>query len=298
MIKPFFDFFKYAKIFYLFSFLAVILSLYTIFFGKQFKYGTDFTGGVEVTAQFSKQTTTQDLFVFFKTQKLQVDIESILTKKNRFIFRIPISNQKTGLEIEALLKENLQNFSKNGNSFSFERSRVVGGVISRENRDNAIKIIVFAIIAIVFYITFRFKWQYSLAAIIAVFHDVFIMLGVISFSQFEVNVLTITSILTIFGYSVNDTIVLFDRVREKIRQKEAVNYKEVVNQSVNSIFIRTLITSLTTLVVVFTMYLFTQGSLKNFAFSLIIGLIIGTYSSIYVACGFMLFYHSKIKSQL
>ena len=147
----------------------------------------------------------------------------------------------------------------------------------------------------ILYLTIRFKFCYAIAAIIALVHDVLIMLGAISLFSIEFDVLTISAILTILGYSVNDTIILFDRVRENIKAKIASDLKSVFNISINQIIGRTLITSLTTFIVVLSLNLFSTGSLKNFSFALMIGIISGTYSSIYIAASSVLLWN-KFKS--
>lgn len=287
------NFFKLDKLFYFLSTAAMLFSVYTIFYGNSFKYGTDFTGGVEATIDFKKKTSVKEVIGFFNKKAMDVEVEKVLSKENRYILRTSIK-QESGKTEKAFMKV-LKAFSKQkGNEMTVVQNRTVGSVVSGENKANAFKIVLAAILVIVVYISIRFKWAYALAAILAVTHDVTLMLGFISYFQLEFNVLTIIAILTIFGYSVNDTIVLFDRVRETKKEKGAeFDYRKILNVSINSVLVRTLITSLTTILVVATMYFYTEGTLKQFALQLIVGLFVGTYSSVYVSCGFMLFCSSR-----
>ena len=143
--------------------------------------------------------------------------------------------------------------------------------------------IVLALTAMLFYIWIRFEWQFSLAAIAAIIHDVIITLGIFSFLSYEVNLSIVAAVLTIVGYSMNDTVVIFDRIRENLKKYTKIHISEISNTSTNETLSRTLITSVTTLLALFSIYLFGGAILEGFSFAMIVGVIVGTYSSIFVA---------------
>lgn len=163
----------------------------------------------------------------------------------------------------------------------------VGSRFSSSLAQQAILLVGGALVLIFIYAMFRFQWNFSLAAIIALLHDTLIMIMFISWTQMEFNSTTIAAILTIIGYSINDTIVIFDRIREKIHLEPKLECKEILDKALTEVFTRTIITTLTTMVAVVALYLFTTDSMKDFALALIVGLISGTYSSIYVASYFI-----------
>ncbi|MBL8993582.1 MAG: protein translocase subunit SecF, partial [Spirochaetia bacterium] len=173
----------------------------------------------------------------------------------------------------------------------FEQSRVVSGVISSENQKGAAKVVIWALLGIGLYIAFRFKTYFSIGAIVAVVHDVIVMLGFVVFFQRELSILTVTAVLTVLGYSVNESIVLFDRIREHLKAKRVESFKELLVRSVNDVFTRTLIMISCTLSVVIALYFNSMGSLQDFALVLMVGIISGTYSCIYVSAACLLLIH-------
>lgn len=289
------NFLKVAPLFGTLSLIAVACALYLILLGKGFKLGTDFKGGVEFTVTFAEEISVPEISKAFEKQGVNVAIQPVIGDVPRFFISTSLNsdssqdgdNAQNREKKEADVKKILIDI-KGPDGVSVDQIRSIGGVVSSENTDKAFKIIFWVIMVVIAYITLRFKFQYGLAAIVAVMHDVLVMLGALVITESEINVYTITAVLTIFGYSVNDTIVLFDRIREYLDQKAFPNFRVTVNESINSIFSRTLITSLTTLAVVTTLFYNTQGGLKDFSFALIIGLLIGTYSSVYVATNFLL----------
>ena len=295
------DFLKVASVCYLFSALVIAASLINIFFIKGFNYGTDFTGGIEIMIELQKNMTESQIRNDLANKNFNVDVEKILSEKNRYVLRLSVKDDEDEIEQEDQLTALLRViYAKE--SIVIEQTRIVGGVVSSENKDNSIRIIIIAVICIILYISFRFRWEYGFGAIIAALHDVIIILGYQSFTGMEVGILTITAILTIFGYSVNDTIILYDRIREILKRTSKQNKnnylnKQNVNEAINSIIVRTFFTSVTTIVVVFALYFNSQAALQDFAAILIIGLISGTYSSIYVACGFLFFWQRFVRKE-
>jgi preprotein translocase SecF subunit len=170
-----------------------------------------------------------------------------------------------------------------GSNINFRRVENVGPKVSKELLKTGLLAISLSLIAMLFYIWIRFEWQFSLGAIIALIHDVIITVGIFSFLSYEVNLSIVAAVLTIVGYSMNDTVVIFDRIRENLKKYSKIPISEISNTSTNQTLSRTLITSVTTLLALFSIYIFGGAILKGFSFAMIIGVIIGTYSSIFVA---------------
>ncbi|MDX9957906.1 MAG: protein translocase subunit SecF [Spirochaetia bacterium] len=177
----------------------------------------------------------------------------------------------------------------------------VGARFSQDLADNSWKVTLFTILVIMAYATFRFKFQYAVGAILAILHDAVMMVGFIVWTGMEFNTSSIAAILTILGYSINDTIVIFDRIREDKRLAPTDKYTTILDRSITETLGRTVITSVTTLLAVFALYIFTSGSIKDFALALIVGIVSGTYSTIFVATSFVLFWdhmkHRKLEAQ-
>ena len=289
------DFFKFYKPLILISFTLIALSVF--FITRGVNYGTDFVGGIEMTFSLQKSeevdaSAISDLFLN-QEPKINVEVEKIIAankEQQRFVLRTAFLNDdEQNLETEELLNSSLAN--RYGDIYVKEVTRTVGSIVSDENKSNAIWITLIVMLMIVSYVGFRFQSiSFGLATIVAVLHDVILMLGVITFWKIEMNILIVVAILTIFGYSVNDTIVLFDRVRENFQNAIKVNFKIILNNSINQILVRSLVTSLTTLLVVFFLYNNTTGSYRDFTFILMLGLVFGTYSSLYIATTFVLFW--------
>ena len=170
-----------------------------------------------------------------------------------------------------------------GYDVNFRRVEKVGPKVSNELLKNGLLAICLSLAAMLFYIWIRFEWQFSLAAILALIHDVLITLGLFSILSYEINLSIVAAVLTIVGYSMNDTVVIFDRIRENLKKYSKISIEEISNVSTNETLSRTLITSVTTLLALFSIFIFGGAILKGFSFAMIVGVIIGTYSSIFVA---------------
>jgi len=170
-----------------------------------------------------------------------------------------------------------------GSVVNFRRVENVGPKVSNELLKAGLLAISLSLAAMLFYIWIRFEWQFSLAAIVALIHDVIITVGIFSILSYEVNLSIVAAVLTIVGYSMNDTVVIFDRIRENLKKYSKISISDISNSSTNETLSRTLITSVTTLLALFSIYIFGGAILKGFSFAMIIGVIVGTYSSIFVA---------------
>ena len=200
-------------------------------------------------------------------------------KDNDFLIKFEKKDNSSNL-IE-LIKNDL---SKSiGDNFTFRRVENVGPKVSSELLKSGIIAITLSLAVMLFYIWIRFEWQFSLGAILALFHDVIVTLGIFSLFSLEINLSIVAAILTIVGYSMNDTVVIFDRVRENLRKYSDIKINELTNISINETLSRTIITSMTTLLALVSIYLFGGEILKGFSLAMILGVVFGTYSSIYIA---------------
>ena len=269
---------KYYNKFNFLSVSFVILSLLLLTF-KGLNFGIDFKGGtlIELRSSDSKINVTS-----LRDSLKDMDLGDISVKNfgNQTDFLIKFENDKNKNVIEKIKLELDKSF---GNNFNFRRVENVGPKVSAELLKSGIIAISLALALMLFYIWIRFEWQFSLGAILALFHDVIVTLGLFSLLGLEINLSIIAAVLTIVGYSMNDTVVIFDRVRENLKKYSDIKIFELTNISINETLSRTLITSITTLLALFSIFFFGGEILKGFSLAMIFGVIFGTYSSIYIA---------------
>ena len=273
------NFNKFYKLFNLLSSALVILSIMLLFF-KGLNLGVDFKGGTLIELRANNKniniTSLRDTF-----SKLDLGDVSIKKFGNENDFLIKIEKKDTSSNAIEIIKNNLSDAI--GDSFNFRRVENVGPKVSSELLKSGIIAIILSLAAMLFYIWVRFEWQFSLGAIIALFHDVIITLGFFSLFNLEINLSIVAAVLTIVGYSMNDTVVIYDRVRENLRKFSDIKIFELTNISINETLSRTIITSVTTLLALVSIYLFGGEILKGFSLAMIMGVVFGTYSSIYIA---------------
>ena len=269
---------KYYNKFNLLSLSLVIVSLLLLFF-KGLNFGIDFKGGTLIEL---RSTDTKINVSSLRDNLSQMNLGDISVKNfgNKNDFLIKFENNKNKNVIEEI-KNNLD--KSFGNNFNFRRVENVGPKVSAELLKSGVIAISVALGLMLIYIWIRFEWQFSLGAIMALFHDVIVTLGLFSLLGLEINLSIIAAVLTIVGYSMNDTVVIFDRVRENLRKYSDIKIFELTNISINETLSRTLITSITTLLALFSIFFFGGEVLKGFSLAMIFGVIFGTYSSIYIA---------------
>ena len=287
------DFVGKRKIFLMFSLSLIVLSI-LVLFSKGMNYGIDFTGGTLVQVQFNKKINISKLRTSFKPLPLGDTVIQNFGSEREFLIRVQKSSRSTkGLENNIKIAiEN--NFGKD--SFKIRRTEMVGPKVGADLRNKALSSMFFALIGILIYVSFRFRFRQAIASVIALIHDVLITVAVFSFSGKEFSLPIVAAVLTIIGYSLNDTIVVFDRIRENNLRSRRQGFFEVVNMSINQTLSRTILTSGTTLVAVLA-FLFLGGEIiSDVAFTLVVGIIAGTYSSIYVASSFLLFSYGSNES--
>ena len=250
----------------------------------------DFTGGTLAQLQFSNPTDVGDVRDRLLDYGFSRPTIQQFGEENEILVRVPV--EETSEAFSQRLQEALAR-----TDFEIRRLESVGPKIGGELRGKALQSVLFALLGILIYISLRFDRYYALGAVAALAHDVLITLGVFSILNLEVDLAIIAAFLTIVGYSLNDTIVVFDRIRENVKIYRKEDFFTTVNKSVNQTLNRTIITSLTTFVVVFILYLIGGEVIKYFAFALIIGVLVGTYSSIYVASPLMATLEVKAKAR-
>ena len=262
------------------SSILIIFSILVLLF-KGLNLGVDFKGGTLIELRTESSITT---IAEIRQSFLQMNLGDVAVKKfgkeNDYLVKIEIT------------KSNDENFIKSindklsadlGSAVDFRRVENVGPKVSNELLRAGLLAISLSLAAMLFYIWIRFEWQFSLGAIIALIHDVIITVGIFSFLAYEVNLSIVAAVLTIVGYSMNDTVVIFDRIRENLKKYSKMSITEISDLSTNQTLSRTLITSVTTLLALFSIYIFGGAILKGFSFAMILGVIIGTYSSIFIA---------------
>mgnify|MGYP006421740965 FL=1 len=270
---------RYYNHFNIVSTLLITVSLILLIF-KGLNFGIDFKGGTLIELRSSDTkinvTTLRDKFN-------QMNLGDISVKKfgNDTDYLIKFENKDDKKNTIEDIKTNLE--KSFGNNFDFRRVENVGPKVSAELLKSGVIAISLSLAIMLFYIWIRFEWQFSLGAILALFHDVIVTLGVFSLFSLEINLSIIAAVLTIVGYSMNDTVVIFDRVRENLRKYSDIKIFELTNISINETLSRTIITSVTTLLALLAIYFFGGEILKGFSLAMILGVVFGTYSSIYIA---------------
>ncbi len=273
------NFNKFYKLFNLISLCLVVASVLLLFF-KGLNFGVDFKGGTLIELRSSdKNINVTSLRQSFN--KMNLGDFNVKKFGNENDFLIKIEKKDTSANAIEVIKKDLT--SSLGGSFNFRRVENVGPKVSSELLKSGIIAIALSLAAMLFYIWIRFEWQFSLGAILALFHDVIITLGLFSLFSLEINLSIVAAVLTIVGYSMNDTVVIYDRVRENLRKFSDIKIYELTNISINETLSRTIITSATTLLALVSIYLFGGEILKGFSLAMIMGVIFGTYSSIYIA---------------
>tara|TARA_Y100000310_G_scaffold235368_1_gene238409 strand:- start:1153 stop:2061 length:909 start_codon:yes stop_codon:yes gene_type:complete len=271
---------NYYKKMNIFSSILIFLSILVLLF-KGLNLGVDFKGGtlIEVRTENSKKDISE-----IRQSLLRMNLGDVTVKKfgNEQDYLVKIEMIKTNdANFVETIKDQLS--SDLGSAVNFRRVENVGPKVSNELLKAGLLAISLSLAAMLFYIWIRFEWQFSLAAIAALLHDVIVTVGIFSFLSYEVNLSIVAAVLTIVGYSMNDTVVIFDRIRENLKKYSKISISDISNTSTNETLSRTLITSVTTLLALFSIYIFGGAILKGFSFAMIIGVIVGTYSSIFVA---------------
>jgi preprotein translocase subunit SecF len=268
-----------------------------------FNMGVDFKGGTVVTAKFKQRPSPEAIRdALVKTGVHDAVIQPVIDKPDTVLIKLPLSGG-TDAESQAQLdlgrarvKGGLNQFGAESDAYEIIATDAVGAVAGAQLRNKAIAVTLAALVGILMYIAFRFEWTYGAAAVIAVFHDVLVTLGFFSMFQWEVSLTVIAALLTLVGFSVNDTIVIFDRIRENRRLHRRDSLYKVTNDSINQTLSRTVITSGLVFLSVLAMVLFGGEVLRGFSLALLIGVVFGTYSSVAIASPIMVWWEQRLEA--
>ncbi len=274
------------------SITIFVLSVIFIIF-KGLNYGIDFKGGTLIELRTDQSVQATDIRDTLNMMNLgDINVKKF-GKDGDYLIKVEqksTNNNKLIPDIKQKLSENLNA------DIDFRRVENVGPKVSSELLESSVIAISLALTAMLFYIWVRFEWQFSVGSIIALFHDVVITLGIFSILSLEINLSIIAAVLTIVGYSMNDTVVIYDRIRENLFKYTKISISDISNLSINETLARTIITSVTTLLALLSIYILGGEILRGFSFAMILGVIIGTYSSIFVASPILKFFKVSYKT--
>ena len=272
---------------YVISAAMLLIGILSVTVHHGLNYGVDFTGGTLLQIHFSRQVQSTGL----RTAFLDAGFTNVQVQdfggENEFLVRLAEFTEGGNRELAQQVDELLSG-GFGGDSFEILRVEAVGPRVGEELRQRAVYAVLISFLLTLIYLGFRFEWRFGLAAIIATFHDVIIVFGVISLLNIEISLTTVAAILTIIGYSLNDTIVIFDRIRENVKKHRRKDYVDILDESINETLPRTVMTSGTTLAVLLALAIFGGAVIRDITVVLITGVIIGTYSSIFVASPILL----------
>ena len=278
-------FMKIKRLTLLVSSFLFLLSLISIF-TKGLNLGIDFTGGSLIEVRFEEKISLNNL----RSEMNNLDLGEIqlqtIGEENDVVIRVQDKNNDAITQTKTI--EVIKNSLKD-KSVDYRRTEFVGPKVGGELVNAGIIAVIFSLIGILFYIWLRFQWNFAIGAIIALIHDVILTLGFFSVLQLEFNLATVAAVLTIAGYSINDTVVIYDRIRETMRKYKQITFDEIINLALNGTLSRTLMTSLTTLLALTALFIFGGVVISSFIIALIWGVFIGTYSSLYVASPLLIF---------
>ncbi|MDY4884983.1 MAG: protein translocase subunit SecF [Alphaproteobacteria bacterium] len=273
------DFMKARKIAYAASIIMVLLSCYFMIF-KGFNYGIDFSGGILMEVKSEHKIDANEVRKQLSGIGLdELTLQTIGENGDEMQIRTQTDDNSEDAQRIAIvkIKEAL------GSGYEYRRVESVGPQVGDELKRAGVVASLIAILAICAYIWFRFEWQFAFGALVGLFHDVLITIGLLSLFNFDISLTTVAAVLTLAGYSVNDKVVTYDRIRENLRKYKKMSQYDLLNKSVNDILSRTILTGLTTIFASAALFVFGGEALRSFSFTILWGVIIGTYSSVYIA---------------
>ncbi|OIP56234.1 MAG: protein-export membrane protein SecF [Helicobacteraceae bacterium CG2_30_36_10] len=286
-----FNFMGKSKIALVFS-VVLILASFILLATKGLNYGVDFAGGTIIQVKYDKMAPIDEM-----REKLKSNIlfdGATITEfgaSDEVVIRMKTTTGNVTVDVGDVTREALRD---TGN-YEIRRVDIVGPKVGSELKEKGIMSLVLATIGILIYVAFRFEWRFAVASIVALVHDISIALGAITLVGLDVNLDVLAAMLTILGYSLNDTIIVFDRIRENVTNSRNVELSDTINESVTKTLARTTLTSLTTIFVVFTLFMFGGEIIHAFSFTLLVGIVVGTYSSIFVASPVLLWFGFDVK---
>lgn len=287
------DFIGKRNFFMALSGILIAVGLVSMLAHQGLSFGIDFTGGTEVHVRFKQAVQTDDIRAAVDALKLgETTVQQIgITTDNEFLVRVPTVSEGTksvATQVEAALAQKF-----GAGSFTVLKEDLVGARAGQDLRRQGLLAVLLSFIGILIYIGVRFDFKFALGAIIALFHDTLVVLTFFSLLGKEITLTVIAAILTIIGFSVNDTVVVFDRIRENMRLLRLKSFSEIINTSINETLSRTILTSGTVLLVSIVLFFLGGSVLHDFAFAMIVGVVAGTYSSIYIAAPVVLLWSKR-----
>ena len=294
------EFFKYTRTFNFMgkSKLAMIISIilvlasYAILATKGLNYGVDFAGGTIVQVKYDKPAPIKKMREQLNHDMFKGATITEFGSAQEVVIRMKTTTGDVTTDIGDVTREALDG---TGN-FEIRRVDIVGPTVGAELKEKGVMSLLLAVLGILIYVAFRFEWRFAVASIVALVHDVSIALGMVALFQVDVNLDVLAALLTILGYSLNDTIIVFDRIREGVTNSKNSDLADTINESVTRTLARTTLTSLTTFFVVFTLFMFGGEIIHAFAFTLLVGVVVGTYSSVFVASPILLWFGFDVKN--
>jgi len=278
-----YNFMDKRKQFMLISIIFIFASIVLIF-TKGLNFGIDFKGGTIIQVKYNSLAPLKEIRKVLKeSKKFQSASVNFFGSNDEVIIKLASSTNNLAKDIG----DEIKNILKPTGKFKIRRIDMVGPKVGSELTSKGLTALTLAIIVILIYVSFRFEWRFALASILALVHDITISIGALSLTQYEINLDILAALLTILGYSINDTIIVFDRIREGITTSKESNLALIINESVSKTLSRTTLTSLTTFFVVLTLFLFGGEIIKGFSFTLLVGVVVGTYSSIFIAASLL-----------
>jgi preprotein translocase subunit SecF len=278
-----YDFMKYRIPFLglsLFLFVSSLILVST----KGLNFGIDFVGGSIIQVKYEQTAPLNSIREeLSKHEAFKSAVVTEFGSSDEVVIKITNTSTELGSDIG----DQISSVLKTTGNFELRRVDMVGPKVGNELREKGIIALVLALSVILIYVSYRFEWRFAVSSILALIHDLVIAIGAISLFSVEVNLDILAALLTVLGYSINDTIIVFDRVREKVSQSSSSELTEIINDSVSNTLSRTTLTSFTTLLVVITLYIFGSEIISGFSFTLLVGIVVGTYSSIFVASTFL-----------
>ena len=291
LIKPHtnFDFMGTRYIWITVSAILILASV-VLFFTKGLNYGVDFTGGIEMNVRFNDASVDSQkvraIMNEVKIEDLQVQKFSD-SKYNEYLIRVKGGNESLGQLTKDIESKLAERFEKN--SYEVRKVDIVGPKVGKELKLSGIYSLIYAMLGIFIYVAIRFDYKFSTGAIVALIHDPLIIIGVFCITGYQFTLTTVAALLTVVGYSTNDTIVVYDRIRETMRNQKGTPYYDIINRAVNDTLSRTILTSVVTMLVVVMLLIFGGSTLWDFSLAMTIGIVIGTYSSIFIASPIVLY---------
>ncbi|NOY83604.1 MAG: protein translocase subunit SecF [Nitrospirae bacterium] len=287
------DFIGKRKQFFMISLIFVaigLIALVQISRGSG-NLGIDFSGGAALQLKFDQPIEINAARKALESGGLKNATLQEISSDNKLIIRLK-KREISGENIRGKVKD-IFSTAFSGNNFIVESSTEIGPTIGKKLQGDAINAIIFSLVLIITYIAFRFEFRFGIAAAIATFHDVFVVLGFFFLMDKEISLLLVTALLTVAGYSLNDTVVVFDRIRENLKSRKKETFGEVINRSINDNLSRTVITSMTTFLAVVALFLFGGEVIHDFALAVLLGVVVGTYSSWFIASSLLVTWQQK-----